>query len=135
MGGLNSGYVNLSGNFIASALPAAAKSDIAAYLESVFNTTPLAANTSCNNAVIIPLGGDLEYNTAATGLSTLVTVAAPAHGTLAYNTANEWVTYTPGSNNANDVSFSYRLRNGANTVSTSTRLVNVSIAKDNQSIW
>ena len=134
MGGLNSGYVNLSGNFVASALPASAKTDIAAYLESVFNASPIAATTTCNSPVNIGISGDIEMNTAATGLNVLETQTSPLHGTVTYSVALERITYTPAAGNATDVSFSYRARNtGTGTVS-STRTVNVTINKASQSI-
>src|SRR5687768_7476195 len=102
---------------------------IAAYLETVFNTTPISRAATFQAATPHSLNAFVNLGTSATNLTTLVTSTAPTKGAVTYNSAAgaESFTYTGGACQTGADTFSYYARNAADSLRTSTRTVNITI--------
>jgi hypothetical protein len=106
------------------------KIDVAAYIESVLNTSPSSASSTWPDAASVSVGTKVLLNWTYSHLTTLETVSPPSSGSVSYSGTT--ITFTPAS--AGSFSFTYRARNSGGTVVTSTRTVNVTVAKASQTI-
>jgi len=102
---------------------------IAAYLETVFNTTPISRAATFQTATPHSLNAFVNLGTSATALTTLVTSTSPTKGGVSYNNGagTEAFTYTGGACQTGADSFSYYARNAGDSLRTSTRIVNITI--------
>jgi len=103
---------------------------IAAYLETVFNTTPISRAATFQTATAHSLNAFVNLGTSATALTTLVTSTSPTKGAVSYNNGagTEAFTYTGSACETGADSFSYYARNAGDSLRTSTRTVNITIA-------
>lgn len=108
--------------FLNGSVSAGERADIAAYLETVFNTASISRSVTFNTATVHSLAAFVTTGTAATGLA-LATVSPPSKGSVAYSGAS--FTYTPAACEIGSDSFSYRGVNGG--LVTNTRTVNITI--------
>lgn len=108
--------------FLLGSVSVAERGEIAAYLETEFNTATINRNVTFQTATPHSLAAFITPGTAATGLA-LATVSSPGKGSVGY--AGSTFTYTPGACQVGADSFSYRGVNGG--LFTSTRTVNITI--------
>lgn len=110
-----------------SPLTSTDRSNLALYLEDFFDTSPLAKNITYNTTTNIVLTSYAVLNTSTTNLTTFVTVTAPTQGAITWDHVNRTASYNPNANAIGADSFTYRVRNAADTIATSTRTVNITI--------
>ncbi|APV50801.1 hypothetical protein BWI17_14560 [Betaproteobacteria bacterium GR16-43] len=102
------------------------RSNLAAYIESVINTTPMSVSTGYNVTKVQSLSTKVFLNTD-NAFTALQTVSAPGKGTVTYDNVNVSFTYNPTTCEFGSDSFTYRARNAGSTLFTSTRTVNMTI--------
>ena len=110
-----------------SPLTSTDRSNLALYLEDFFNTSPIARNITYNTTTNIPLTSYAVLGTSTTNLTTFVTVTAPTKGAVTWDQVTETASYNPNANAIGTDFFTYRVRNAADTITTSTRTINITI--------